>query len=46
MTPLVSDKRERLSLYTVFALFLKFGLCYLSVYLQDSEIVSLLERSP
>ena len=44
--PLVGNKRKRLFLHIVFALFLKFGLRYLSIYFWNSEIVSLLERRP
>ena len=40
--PLVGDKIERLLLHIVFALFLKFGLHYLSFYFWNSEIVGLL----
>ena len=40
---LVSDKTERL-LHIVFALFLKFGQRYLSIYFQNSKIISPLER--
>ena len=39
---LVGDKTERL-LHIVFALFLKFGQHYLSIYFRNSEIVSPLE---
>ena len=46
IVPLVSDKTERILLHIIFALFLKFGLRYLSIYFWNSEIDGLLERRP
>ena len=42
--PFGGDKRERLLWHHVFALFLKFGVRYLSICFWNSEIVGLLER--